>query len=466
MTVPTWAQDAIFYQIFPDRFNKGRSDYTFPNMQPWGSKPSIHGFQGGDLQGIIQKMDYLQDLGINALYLNPIFRSPSNHRYNTSNYYEIDPKLGTLDDFKLLLRESHQRNIRIILDGVFNHTGRGFFAFNDIIENQQYSPYLDWFIVNRFPIDAYSPGEAKDYLGWWKYKSLPKLNYANPKVRKFFLDVARYWVDLGTDGWRLDVPNEIDDDPFWADFRRVVKAANPDAYLVGEIWEVDSRWVGDTHFDGLMNYPLRVAVLDMLMDRINAQEFGNRVERLLDVYPKDNTLSMFNLLSSHDTERIFTLSNQDIGLVKLGYAFLMAYVGSVSIFYGDEIGLQGGKDPDCRRAFPWNPDEWKKELRTYLQKLIQIRKQYPALRGAGYQRLDADNPLTIYAMARSSEAETVVCIFNTDVTEQPVSVKVFAVGWENGQTVKDLLGGGTMVVEDGAILLSLPSYATVLLAKQ
>ena len=219
MSVPSWVQDAIFYQIFPDRFANGDTENDPPNLVRWGSPPTSWGFQGGDLKGIQQKFDYLLDLGINAIYLNPIFQSTSTHRYNTTDYFKIDSKLGTLDDFHSLVEHAHRNQVRVILDGVFNHCGRGFFAFNDILENQEYSPYRDWFHIKHFPVDAYSYGEATDYLGWWGMKSLPKFNTTNRWVRKYLLDVARYWIEHGADGWRLDVPNEINDDTFWSEFR-------------------------------------------------------------------------------------------------------------------------------------------------------------------------------------------------------------------------------------------------------
>jgi glycosidase len=224
MSVPDWCKDAIFYQIFPDRFWNGDRDNDPPNVRPWGSIPTTWGFQGGDLRGIIQKFDYLLDLGVNAIYLNPIFQSTSTHRYNTTNYYKIDPKLGSLDDFHQLIALAHRNQVRIILDGVFNHCGRGFFAFNDILENQENSAYRDWFHIKHFPVNAYSPGDATDYLGWWGMKSLPKFNTKNPSVRKFIMDIARYWIEQGADGWRLDVPSEINDDSFWEEFRHVVKS--------------------------------------------------------------------------------------------------------------------------------------------------------------------------------------------------------------------------------------------------
>jgi glycosidase len=209
MIVPAWVSEAIFYQIFPDRFYNGDLNNDPPNIKPWGTLPTTNGFQGGDIAGIIQKVDYLLDLGINTIYLNPIFLSPSTHGYNTTDYFKIDPKLGDLAKFQQLIKIAHEHQIRIILDGVFNHCGRGFFAFSDVLENQSESPYKDWFSISRFPINAYSSGDAMDYLGWWKHKSLPKLNTYNPRVRKYIFDVAKYWIDQGIDGWRLDVPISI-----------------------------------------------------------------------------------------------------------------------------------------------------------------------------------------------------------------------------------------------------------------
>ena len=220
MSVPYWVQDAVFYQIFPDRFANGDPHNDPGYLEPWGAPPTQHGFQGGDLRGIINQLDYLIDLGVNALYLNPIFLANSTHRYNTVDYYRIDPRLGTMADFRALLDAAHTNHMRVVLDGVFNHCGRGFFAFNDLLENQAHSVYRDWYHVKRYPVDAYSPGDADSYLGWWGLKSLPKFNTSNPEVRKYLLGVARYWIDQGTDGWRLDVPNEIDDDNFWHEFAR------------------------------------------------------------------------------------------------------------------------------------------------------------------------------------------------------------------------------------------------------
>ncbi len=191
MSVPGWVADAVFYQIFPDRFANGDASNDPRGVQPWGAPPTIWGFQGGDLRGVLEHLDYLSDLGINALLFNPIFQASSNHRYNTTDYFRIDPRLGTQDDFRALLDAVHQRGMRMVLDGVFNHCGRGFFAFYDLLENESHSPYVDWFHVKRFPLHAYGAGEAENYLAWWKFKSLPKFNTGNPKVREYLLSVAR-----------------------------------------------------------------------------------------------------------------------------------------------------------------------------------------------------------------------------------------------------------------------------------
>ncbi|MGD2028087.1 MAG: alpha-amylase family glycosyl hydrolase, partial [Anaerolineales bacterium] len=256
MSVPYWVQDAIFYQIFPDRFARSESATDHPHLLAWGSTPTVRGFQGGNLRGIIDKFDYLLDLGVNALYLNPIFSSSANHRYHTNDYYIIDRTLGTLQDFHALLDIAHSNGMRVVLDGVFNHSGRGFFAFADLLDNGPESRYKEWYYINGFPLDAFGGGKAIKYKAWWDIKDLPKLNANNPDVWNYLMGVSKYWIEQGADGWRLDVPAEIDNDDFWAEFRRVVKQVNPDAYTVGEIWDGDPRWVGDEHFDGLIHYTL------------------------------------------------------------------------------------------------------------------------------------------------------------------------------------------------------------------
>jgi cyclomaltodextrinase len=461
MSAPTWVQDAIFYQIFPDRFANGDPENDPPNLVRWGSAPTSWGFQGGDLRGIHKKFDYLLDLGINAIYLNPIFQSTSTHRYNTTDYFKIDSKLGTLNDFHELVERAHKNQVRVILDGVFNHCGRGFFAFNDILENQEYSPYRDWFHIKHFPVDAYGWGEATDYQGWWGMKSLPKFNTNNRWVRRYLLDVARYWIEQGADGWRLDVPNEINDDTFWAEFRDVVKKANEEAYLVGEIWLPDARWVGDGHFDGLMNYPVMDALVGLLAtNSLSVSQFTQKVKELFSLYPRDNTYSMYVLVDSHDTERILTRMGNDVKKTRLAYLFQFAYPGAPAIYYGDEIGLGGGKDPACRGAFIWDEASWNTQLRDFIKQLVLLRKQNQSLRRGDFLWLEENTIANCIIFLRKSDDDCVLVIINASGVDIKSSLNVEKTAWNNGKVVKDLLNPVSQYsVENHSIEIDLPAWS-------
>jgi cyclomaltodextrinase len=457
MSVPQWVKDSIFYQIFPDRFNNGSTANDPPNVVPWLSVPTNHGFHGGDLRGIIDRMYYLIDLGVNAIYFNPIFLSPSNHRYNTVDYYQVDPKLGSKFELLTLLDVAHRNNIRLILDGVFNHCGRGFFAFNDILENQNNSAYVDWYHVQRFPVDAYSSGDATTYTGWWKYKSLPKFNTFNPTVKKYIIEVARYWIEQGFDGWRLDVPNEIDDDLFWSDFRRVIKNTNPEAYLLGEIWDGNPRWVGSDHFDGLMNYPLRTLLVDLLMQKTPVEAFTTAVSGWLTKYPLENVFSLYNLLGSHDTERILTVLKGDVSKAKLAYLFLLTYPGAPGIYYGDEIGLTGGSDPECRRAFPWEESSWNATLRQWIRELIWTRKESIALRQGKMLFLTTSKNCLAYA--RVEQQDFVIIVMNISDQALNAEVDVTPIDIIDGLILRNVLNPDIVKVDKNKILLNLPAWS-------
>lgn len=461
MTVPAWIYDSVFYQIFPDRFANGDTSNDPPNTLAWDAAPNLQGFHGGDLNGILKHLDYLLDLGVNALYLNPIFLSSSTHRYNTVDYFQIDPKLGKMMDFDQLIKSAHENGMRVVLDGVFNHTGRGFFAFNDILENQEQSAYKDWYSIYRFPVDAYSTGEALDYAAWWKFKSLPKLNTNNPNVRKYIFDVARYWIGLGVDGWRLDVPNEINDDSFWAEFRRVVKNANPEAYLVGEIWEADPRWVGNDHFDGLMNYPLREAIIDFVNQRSTATEFSNKLDWLISLYQPDNVHAMYNLTGSHDVDRIWNSLGSDIKRIKLFFMVLFSFPGIPAIYYGDEIGLSGGKDPDCRKPFEWRADRWNQELREWVKKLITIHRSLDALKRGDYRRLYNKDGILVYS--RKFNDQQIIVAQNASSETREVKLNLNEQGIGNGVVLNDLLGNGSWRVDNSMLTFNLPAVSGVIL---
>lgn len=460
MTVPAWAQETIYYQIFPDRFANGDRSNDPVNVRRWGSPPDAVHFQGGDLRGIIQRLDYLIDLGVESIYLNPIFLSSSNHRYNTIDYYQIDPKLGTLADFTELVDVLHARGICLILDGVFNHCGRGFFAFVDLLENGRDSPYLDWFHVLRFPLEAYAKGETRNYQAWWGIKSLPKFNTANPKVREYIYGVARYWIERGADGWRLDVPNEIDDDEFWAGFRDNVKRVNSEAVLIGEIWEVQPRWLDDRHFDSLMNYPLRTAILDFLQWGKNGAQTAEVISRIYSAYPWENTLALYNPLGSHDTERVKTVLSGRQNALRLAFLLQFALPGAPAIYYGDEIGLEGGKDPDCRRAFPWDENQWDRDLRDWVKALIQARKSQPALRLGRLEVVYASDHAPLMAFKRVLEGERILAVANGSDQFQRVQFQLGDSVAPSEAEMTDLLGQPISArIKQGLLTADLPPYS-------
>ncbi len=300
-------------------------------------------------------------------------------------------------------------------------------------------------------------------MGWWNNKSLPKFNTDTPAVRKYLLNVARYWIEQGADGWRLDVPNEINDDAFWEEFRHVVKSANRDAYLVGEIWDVNPRWVNDTHFDGLMNYPIRDALIPLLQGKENLFQFNERVERFFKAYKRENIYAMYFMLSSHDTERIKTLMGNDIAKTKLTFQFQMAFPGAPAVYYGDEIGLEGEKDPDCRRAFPWKETTWNREISQWIRRLIALRKRMPVLRHGDFIQLVAEE--NVYAYARSLGEESFVMAMNPTGQVHRISIPCSKLKWENGRTIQNLLEGQKYTVADGKIKLELPAWSGVWLGQ-
>jgi cyclomaltodextrinase / maltogenic alpha-amylase / neopullulanase len=423
---PAWVRDAVFYQVFPDRFAASARVPKPGPMERWDAPPTAHGFKGGDLLGIVERLDELADLGVTALYLTPVFASASNHRYHTYDYLAVDPLLGGTPALRELVDALHGRGMRIVLDGVFNHTGRGFWPFHHVVENGLGSPYAEWFHLDRERLaaghglqpypersarlsdhaadpEAHRRGVASQrqlgYRAWWDLPALPKLNTDHPPVREFLWSVAEHWLLFGIDGWRLDVPAEIDAPAFWQEFRRRCRAVNPEAYLVGEIWDVAPEWLAGDRFDALMNYPLLEAVLSFIagpsLDRrlvgehhelgrhvtpTGAAGFAQRLVDLLGAYPPATVAVQLNLLSSHDMPRFRSLVSGDAAAVRLAWLLQMSLPGAPCIYYGDEVGMEGGNDPDCRRAFPTGATGRDEELRTTLRGLVAARRAHPALR--------------------------------------------------------------------------------------
>lgn len=444
ISTPDWVKDAIFYQIFPDRFAKSdRFGKDYPqkpnNLQPWGAPPTFYGFQGGDLLGIVERLDYIEALGVNAIYLNPIFTSASNHRYHTHDYFTVDPILGGNQAFKEFLEAAHARHIRVILDGVFNHASRGFFQFNHLLECGPESPYADWFHVHGWPLHAYDNDRSPHYDAWWGIASLPKFNTNTPQVREYLWRVGEYWLEQGVDGWRLDVPNEIDDDEFWREFRRRCKAINPDMYIVGELWGDAQRWLRGDQFDAQMNYNFTRAVFGYIsgdamdqtdtgrtgyghMNTLNGYQCAGELNRIFnEIYDYEIVLSQMNMLGSHDTPRTLTVANMDVNAVRLMYLAQMTMPGAPNVYYGDEIGMAGRHDPDCRGAFPWENDaEWNGSLLADLKQYIQLRKDHVSLRRGGFRILHATHHVVMYA--REYEGETAVIAFNNAHHPEPIHI--------------------------------------------
>ncbi|MCI0394858.1 MAG: glycoside hydrolase family 13 protein [Chloroflexi bacterium] len=436
---PDWVRDAVFYQIFPDRFARSGRVPQPDNLQPWGAPPTFHGYQGGDLPGIVEKLDYLVDLGVNALYLTPVFASAANHRYHTYDYYRIDPILGNNEDFDHFLRAAHQRSIRVILDGVFNHASRGFFQFNHLMENGPQSPYTGWFSVHGWPINAFNEHEPPNYDAWWNLHALPKFNTNHPAVREFLWDVATCWLKRGIDGWRLDVPGEIDDDEFWREFRRRCRAVNPEAYIVGELWDEAQRWLQGDQFDGQMNYLFTRAAIgffcgekadqsDMVhtgyrhIPPLSAEQFAAELDRLHNhLYHPDIVQAQLNMLGSHDTPRLMTVARNDASAVQLMFLCQMTIAGAPNIYYGDEIGLGGRRDPENRRAFPWQDEAgWNAGLLESVRQFVALRHQTPALRRGAFHVLHAAEGLVVYE--REYASQHAIVALNAASSERTVAL--------------------------------------------
>ena len=439
---PAWVADAVFYQIFPDRFASSDRLTKPRNLEPWDEYPTFHGYKGGDLYGVLEHLDWLTDLGINALYFNPIFQSAANHRYHTHDYFKVDPLLGGDEAFDELLRACHSRGIRVVLDGVFNHASRGFFQFNDLLESGSDSPWIDWWHVDRFPLQAYNHEEPAAYRAWWGLHALPKFNTENPDVREYLMRVGEYWIEKGIDGWRLDVPEEITTEGFWEEFRTRVRAINPDAYIVSEIWGDASGWMGDK-FDGAMNYLLTghifryVAghrVVDKVVEGITYQVrppedaggYADAVDHLHSLYGSDGLKGHLNLLGSHDTPRAMTVVGGDSQSVILANFLMFMFPGAPCVYYGDEIGMEGKRDPDCRRAFPWDHEQsWDTDVLEATKSLIALRKNSKALRHGTYRRLwprPGKYRIGLYVFERKIEDEHLVIAVNSNARAESAEI--------------------------------------------
>ena len=523
---PEWVKNGIIYQIFPDRFYDGNfknnPDFTewyyngvneppeegklldkyaqyFHYVDDWydysglikspyhkpdstGFQPDYNSFYGGDIEGILQKLDYLEDLGVTIIYFNPLFEAKSNHKYDAVDYMKLDPHFGSEKDFKEFVEEAHNRGIRIIIDCAFNHTGETFWAFQDGLEKGPESKFYNWYEWKKWPLPKNiitSRFKPLDYYEcWWGFGEMPNLNFdlntINPlensiknidlaqpnwEVVNYILDVADYWVsDMDIDGFRLDVPNEV---PFWfwKIFREKVKSIKSDAYLVGEIWSNAVEWVNDDYFDAVMNYAyFKDPVMRFFnMKKCDAQEFNKDIMQGLLSYPTQSNQVMMNLIGSHDTFRYLESANGDINRLKLAVLFQMTFVGVPHIWYGDEIGMMGGHDPDCRRPFDWKYiyDENKINLREYYKKLIEIRKNNSCLRSGSFNKIIANE--MVYGYLRSDDHNSIIVVINNDDISEVVKISL------KKEYVFDLLTNKKYQVKNGILEIKMNPMSGLIL---
>jgi cyclomaltodextrinase / maltogenic alpha-amylase / neopullulanase len=437
-----WVRDSVFYEIFPDRFSNGDRSLDPPDVADWTNDvPTRDNFFGGDLAGMIRRLPYLEDLGITALYLTPVFAAGTNHRYDTHDYLRVDPLLGDNGRLREFVQEAHARGIRVLLDGVFNHAGDGFFAFQDVVARGERSRYRDWFFVERFPIGKAPP--TYQTCGGAPY--LPKLNVANPEVSEYLLKIATHWLEAaGIDGWRLDVPWKVPLD-YWRAFRRRVKHARADAYLVGEAWW---SWGDQLEvFDGLMNYLLRTRLLDFcVFEHIDAEDLAIETEQLV---RESQGRLMLNLLGSHDTPRLFTLAGGDEARVKLSLVALFTFPGTPMLYYGDEVGLEGGDDPDCRRPMPWDERQWRSSIRDLVRRLTRVRGERVALRRGTWQLVSAFN--RVLAFRRVTDADEALVVMNGGGEQRNLLLELPPGA---ARTYCDALGGESFASAEGRLVLS------------
>jgi cyclomaltodextrinase / maltogenic alpha-amylase / neopullulanase len=544
--VPQWAKMVVWYQIFPERFHNGdkNNDPTIRDIEgayphnvtsPWQIHPwtsdwyELQPYEkqngkdiwfnlqrrryGGDLQGIIDKLDYLQELGITALYLNPIFEAPSLHKYDGATFHHIDPNFGSNpsgdrelikkeipDDpstwawtsadklFLELIKQVHQRKMYIILDGVFNHMGLNSWAFKDVVKNQQNSKYKDWFTIKSW--DDPKTGERFKYEGWFGVKELPELRedkngiVAGPK--KYIFDITKRWMDPdndgnpedGIDGWRLDVAYCVKH-PFWKDWRKEVRSINPEAYLTAEVIDsikVIKPYLEGDEFDAVMNYNFAFACADYFVNdktRIETSKFDTMLKELREAFPGGVEYVQQNLFDSHDTNRLLShIVNRDLGnfkdwpkyydvsrgsnpkystrkpgdyeiiIAKLFVIFQMTYLGAPMVYYGDEVGMWGANDPDCRKPMVWAdmkyddevylPNQTKKtepdkvesnnDLREHYKKLIGIRNENPALQLGDFETILTDNTKELYAFSRNYKNEKIIVVFNNSTQKHTAEI--------------------------------------------
>ena len=411
--VPDWAANKVVYQIFPSRFAASQPvDKKLWYKAPITPMDDLH----GDFRGIIDHLDHIQDLGIDVIYMTPSFKSNSCHKYDTIDYYEIDPSFGTKEELKELVQKAHDRGMKVVMDAVFNHTGKEFFAFKDILEKGEKSKYLDWYYIDELPLKG-KWGEIPNFLCFGYYGGMPKLNLKNPEVEKYITDIACYWIrECDIDGWRLDVGDEISHF-FWKRFRRAIKAVKKDMLIIGEIWHYAGDFLEGDEWDTVMNYPFYLNLIDLLADeKISVSQFVQNLGYLKGRLHKKCYPLMWNLIDSHDTARFLHLCKDNKKKQHLAAAFQLLLPGMPMIYYGDEYAMPGANDPDCRRGMYWDEEYQDKEMFAWYKQLLQVRKAHACIaEGELTETITSDEDGTIVLIRKNGE-ETIALIFNCSST--------------------------------------------------
>lgn len=383
--VPEWVNETVWYQIFPDRFCNGDPKLNPENVKPWKYESGIknNDYYGGDIQGMINKLDYLQELGITGIYTTPINEANSNHKYNTTDYEKIDSHFGDDKVMEQFVKEAHKRGIKVMLDAVFNHSGYYFAPWQDVLEKGRESKYFDWFMINEYPFDRNGGAARNGQLYTFAFfDGMPKLNTNNKEVRDYLIKIACNWVKkYDVDGIRMDVANEVSH-LFCKELRIALKAIKPDIYILGEIWHDAIGWLRGDEYDSVMNYPLAGSMKDFILDKtLTGEDFEFMINRCYTNYMQQTNDVLFNMLDSHDTIRLRNVT-KGIDEYNSLITLLFTMPGSVCIYYGTEIAMEGGFDPDCRRCMPWDDIEQGKynEQISFIRQLIKLRKEEPLMR--------------------------------------------------------------------------------------
>ncbi|WP_125570959.1 glycoside hydrolase family 13 protein [Lacticaseibacillus songhuajiangensis] len=444
---PEWVKDTVWYQIFPERFANGDRSNDPAGTKPWRPEdhPGREDFYGGDLQGVLNHLDDLQELGVNGLYFCPVFTASSNHKYDTIDYLAIDPAFGDKALFAHLVTEAHRRGMKVMLDAVFNHMGYESMQWQDVLRNGAQSRFADWFHIHEFPLTPFRDpikGEGEPQFDTFGFEPhMPKLNTANPEVQAYLLEVATYWIrEFDIDAWRLDVANEVDHH-FWKQFYTAVTAVKPDFYVLGEVWHSSQSWLNGDEFSGVMNYAYTQLVMDHFLT--GEQSAGQMLARLADqlmLYRDQTNQVMLNMLDSHDTARILTLAGDNFDLALQTLAFVFVQTGAPCIYYGTEMGMDGANDPDDRRPMDWSQLgglQWQR-----VAALIHMRRSHARIlgRGATHFELTATGLIRV----RRGSSHGIEAYFNTTKT----AVKVDATALlEQGFTASELQPNGFVIAE-------------------